>query len=134
MTRLIHEYVALHAERRPDATALVMEDERLTYSQLEEESNRLARLLRASGCRRGDRVCIFQPKRPTAIVSMLATLKADCAYVPIDVASPAPRVAKILDAAEPRVVLVDPSSAALLDATLGEVTLSEAPIVGSVGE
>jgi non-ribosomal peptide synthetase component F len=134
MTRLIHEYVSRQAERRPDASALVMEDERFTYGELEEESNRLARLLVETGCERGDRVCIFQPKRPIAIVSMLATLKADCAYVPIDVASPAPRVAKILDAAEPRVVLVDSSAAGLLDATLGEIELPESPLVGSVGD
>jgi amino acid adenylation domain-containing protein len=134
MTRVIQEYVTRQAERKPDAVALVLDDERLTYGQLEEESNRLARLLRESGCGRGDRVTIFQPKRPAAIVSMLAALKADCAYVPIDVASPAPRVAKILDAAEPRVVLVDPSSAKLLDDTLAETALAETPVVGSVGE
>jgi amino acid adenylation domain-containing protein len=129
---LIHEYVTRQAERRPDATALVMDDERLTYGQLEEESNRLARLLAENGCVRGDRVVIFQPKRPIAVVSMLATLKADCAYVPIDVASPAPRVAMILEAAEPRAVLVDASAAELLDATLAETT--QAPVVGSVGD
>ena len=133
MTRLIQEYVTRQAERRPDAVALVLDDERLTYGELEQESNRLARLLVEAGCRRGDRVSIFQPKQPAAIVSMLATLKADCAYVPIDIASPAPRVAKIIDAAEPRVILADPSSAALLDATLAETELSERPVVGSVG-
>jgi amino acid adenylation domain-containing protein len=134
MTQLISQYVTRQAERRPDAVALVYEDERLTYGQLEEESNRLARLLAESGCSRGDRVSIFQPKRPAAIVSMLATLKADCAYVPIDVSSPAPRIAKILDAADPRIVLVDPGSAGLLDDTLGEVSLTEKPLVGSVGD
>jgi amino acid adenylation domain-containing protein len=134
MTRLIHEYVARQAERRPEAVALVLGEERLTYGRLEEESNRVARLLLETGCARGDRVAIFQPKNPAAIVSMLGTLKADCAYVPIDVASPAPRVAKILDAAEPRVVLVDPSSAKLLDETLAETELAAAPVVGTVGE
>ena len=74
MTRLISEYATRQAERRPDAVALVFEDERLTYGQLEQESNRLARLLVDSGVGRGDRVSIFQPKRPAAIVSMLATL------------------------------------------------------------
>ena len=133
MTRLIQEYVTRQAERRPDAVALVLDRERLTYGELEQESNRLARLLADSGCRRGDRVTIFQPKQPAAIVSMLAALKADCAYVPIDVASPAPRVAKILEAAESRVILVDPSSAKLLDDTLGEAELAEAPVIGSVG-
>jgi amino acid adenylation domain-containing protein len=131
---LIQEYVTRQAERRPDAVALVLDDQRLTYGELEEESNRLARVLRDSGCVRGDRVTIFQPKHPAAIVSMLGALKADCAYVPIDVASPPPRVAKILEAAEPRVILVDPSSAKLLDETLGEAELAQAPVVGSVGE
>jgi amino acid adenylation domain-containing protein len=134
MTRLIHEYVTRQAERRPDAVALVLDDQRLTYGELEEESNQLARVLRDSGCVRGDRVTIFQPKQPAAIVSMLGALKADCAYVPIDVASPAPRVAKILEAAEPRVILVDPSSAKLLDETLGEAELAGAPVIGSMGE
>jgi amino acid adenylation domain-containing protein len=134
MTRLIQEYVSRQAERRPDATALVLDDERFTYAQLEEESNRLARLLVDAGCRRGDRVSIFQPKQPAAIVGMLATLKADCAYVPIDVASPAPRVAKIIEAAEPKVILVDPGSAGLLNDTLAEAELAAAPSVGSVGD
>jgi amino acid adenylation domain-containing protein len=134
MTRLIQEYVSRQAERRPDATALVLDDERLTYAQLEEDSNRLARLLVDAGCRRGDRVSIFQPKQPAAIVGMLATLKADCAYVPIDVASPAPRVAKIIEASEPKVILVDPTSAGLLNDTLAEADLAAAPSVGSVAD
>jgi amino acid adenylation domain-containing protein len=134
MTRLISEYASRQAERRPDAVALVFEDERLTYGQLEQESNRLARILVDSGVRRGDRVCIFQPKRPAAIVSMLATLKADAAYVPIDVSSPAPRIAKIVEAADPRAILVDPRSAELLDSTLAETSLAETPVVGAVGE
>ena len=134
MTRLISEYATRQAERRPDAVALVFDEERLTYGELEAESNRLARLLADSGARRGDRVCIFQPKRPAAIVSMLATLKADCAYVPIDVSSPAPRIAKIVEAADPRAIIVDPGSAELLDATLAESALAEAPLVGTVGD
>ena len=134
MTQVIQEYVTRQAERRPDAVALVLGEHRLTYGQLEQESNRLARVLKDSGCVRGDRVTIFQPKQPAAIVSMLGALKADCAYVPIDVASPAPRVAKILEAAEPRVILVDASSAKLLDDTLGEAELAKAPVIGSVGD
>ena len=80
-----------------------MGDERLTYGELEAASEPpRARCSRRAGCERGDRVCLFAPKTPAAIVAMLATLKAGCAYVPIDIASPAPRVAKIVEAAEPR--------------------------------
>jgi amino acid adenylation domain-containing protein len=118
VTRLLQGYVARQAEARPDAVALVMGDERLTYGELEAASNRLARLLRDSGCRRGDRVCLFLPKSPAAIVAELATLKADCAYVPIDTASPAPRVELIVESAEPALVLASAPAAKLLDDVL----------------
>jgi amino acid adenylation domain-containing protein len=120
VTALLQEYVARQADARPDAIALVMGEERLTYEELEVASNRLARLLREAGCRRGDRVCLFVPKTPAAVVAELATLKADCAYVPIDTASPAPRVEMIVASAEPAVTLVSGSAATLLDDVLAQ--------------
>jgi amino acid adenylation domain-containing protein len=118
VTQLLQEYVARQAEARPDAVALVMGDERLTYGELEAASNRLARLIREAGCRRGDRICLFVPKTPAAIVAELATLKADCAYVPIDTASPAPRVELIVESAEPALILAAAPAAKLLDDVL----------------
>ena len=50
------------AEARPEATALVFKGTRLTYRELEEASNRLARALKKAGCRRGDRVGLLMPK------------------------------------------------------------------------
>ena len=102
---MLHERVSLASERWPAQTAVVMDDERLSYAELEAASNRLARLLRQRGVQNGERVCLLQPKSPAAIVSMLATLKAGGVYVPVDIASPAVRVQRILDVAEPRVVL-----------------------------
>jgi amino acid adenylation domain-containing protein len=118
VTRLLQEYVARQAEARPDDIALVMGDERLTYGELDAASNRLARLIREAGCRRCDRVCLFVPKCPAAIVAELATLKADCAYVPIDTATPAPRVELIVESAEPALILAAAPAAKLLDDVL----------------
>jgi len=101
----LHGRVSLASERWPEQTAVAMDGERLSYAELEAAGNRLARLLIERGVQRGDRVCLLQPKSPQAIVSMLATLKAGGVYVPVDVASPAVRVQRILDVAEPRVVL-----------------------------
>lgn len=103
-----------------------MGDERLAYGELERDSNRMARLLIDRGVRPGDRVVLLMPKAPIAIVSMLATLKAGGVYVPVDVASPAGRVQKIVDSAQPRVILVAAAAARLagglqLDAELGSV-------------
>ena len=115
MTALLQGYATAQAHRAPNDVALVMGDDRVTYGALEVSSNRIARVLREAGCTRGDRVCLFLPKSATAIACMLGTLKADCIYVPIDVASPAARLEKIVRSADPRVILVTASTAPLLD-------------------
>jgi amino acid adenylation domain-containing protein len=132
MIELLQDTVTRQAERRPDAVALVMGDERLTYGELEAESNRLARLLQANGCEPGDRVCLFVPKTPAAVVAMLATLKARCAYVPIDIASPAPRVDKIVEAAAPRLLLASSAAVKLVDELAGESDTVGGTPIGSL--
>src|SRR5262249_27498251 len=132
MAELLQQLVTRQAERRPDAVALVMNGARINYAALEEASNGLARLLRAVGCVRGDRVCFLTPKSPAAIISELGILKADCVYVPMDPSSPAPRLAKIVAACEPRCVLISGSMARLLRETLAEAKLSAAPVIGSL--
>jgi amino acid adenylation domain-containing protein len=124
MSSLLQDYAARHAESGPSDVALVMGSERITYGHLEAESNRLARFLIDDGCRPGDRICLFTPKSPSAIMAMHAILKAGAAYVPIDPASPAPRIAKIVDASEPRLVLAASAAASLVDELLAEGRLS----------
>src|ERR1700678_3836106 len=115
MIPLLQNWVSMQAQRRPDAVAVAMEGQTLTYGQLEESTNQFARLLKAAGCRRGDRVCFAIPKSPAAIVAILGILKADCIHVPIDTLSPAPRVAKLLKSSEPRYLLGVAASAGLLE-------------------
>src|SRR5438552_8755346 len=122
------------AERRPDATALVMGGDRLTYGQLDTLSNQLARTLKAAGCERGDRVCFLLPKSPLAIVSMLGILKADCIYIPVDPSSPAPRVAKIVQSGGPRVILAGSSAAPLLDELLSHEQLGGTTAIGGLDQ
>jgi amino acid adenylation domain-containing protein len=130
MTSLLQQWVTEQAERRPGATAVVMDGTRLTYEQLESLSNQLAHTLKAAGCERGDRVCLLLPKSPVAIVSLLGILKADCCYIPIDTASPLARVTKIVNSGEPRVILADSCVAALLDQILSDRQLRESMAVG----
>jgi amino acid adenylation domain-containing protein len=132
VTRLLHHPIADQAQLRPDATALVLGDERVSYGELDERSNRLANLLRAHGADRGDRIGILMPKRPDALVCIVAALKADCVYVPYDPDSPAPRLAKILEASRPRWVLTVPESATLLDESLALIPEGSGPLVMSL--
>jgi amino acid adenylation domain-containing protein len=130
MKALLQHWVTRQAERRADATALVMNQDRMTYGQLEESSNQLARLLRAAGCKRGDRICFLMPKSPTAIVVMLGILKADCMHVPLDPASPARRLARIVDSCGSRWILAAGPVRNLLVELLSQSNFSGALSVG----
>src|SRR3989475_3388563 len=130
MTALLQQWVTEQAERRPEATAGVMDGARMTYEELEASSNRLARTLKAAGCQQGDRVALLLAKSPLTIVSMVGTLKADCTYVPLDASSPAPRVAKIVESAEPRVILAEARAASLLSTLLSNARLRRSTAVG----
>lgn len=114
MIRLLQDWVSTQAERRPDSIAVVLRNQTLTYAQLEQRTNQLARLLMAAGCQRRDRVAFAIPKSPTAIVAIIGILKADCVHVPIDTASPAARIEKILQSSQPRCLLATSASANLV--------------------
>jgi len=115
MTDLLQNLVTHQAERRSAATALIFQQEKMSYGQLEESSNQLARILKAARCKKGDRVCLLIPKSPEAVVGILGILKADCIYVPLDPNSPLPRLAKMVEACEPRCILTVGTVAHLID-------------------
>lgn len=129
---VLHERVARSVAERGTATALVLGSRRLSYAELDALSDRIANVLRETGCTGGDRVCLLLPKEPEAIAAMLGALKAGCPYVPVDTASPAVRTARIVAAAEPRVVLVAPSAAALLDGVVAEGALETDVAIGTL--
>jgi amino acid adenylation domain-containing protein len=130
MVALLQRSVTEQVERNPDATALVMREELVSYGQLERFSNQLAWRLKEAGCRRGDRVCLLMPKSPVAIASILGTLKADSIYVPLDPSSPATRLTKMIAACEPRCILASGPSAPLLDEIFLNQSLVDSITVG----
>jgi amino acid adenylation domain-containing protein len=124
---LLHDHLAAAADERPDATALVLDDEHLTYGEVAELSGRLAAALVDRGVAAGDRVALLVPKSPMAVVAMHAVLQAGAAYVPLDSESPPPRLARIVASADPRLVLAVPEVADRLEA-LAQLVPSLPPI------
>jgi len=123
MSQLLQDFAGRSAESRGDAAALVLGEERLTYGELDQLSDRLAAQIVDAGCQPGDRVAILMSKRPLALVAMQAIMKAGCVYVPIDAESPAARAALIVGAAEPALLLAAPEAATLLDGLAESSTL-----------
>jgi amino acid adenylation domain-containing protein len=89
----IHELFESGARRAPDAVALEIGDERLTYGELDVRANRLARRLRRAGVGLETAVGLLVERSAALIVGMLGILKAGGAYVPLDPSHPGERLA-----------------------------------------
>ncbi|SFF28488.1 amino acid adenylation domain-containing protein [Paenibacillus algorifonticola] len=104
--KTIHELFEEQAELHPDAVAVEYEDERLTYRELNERSNRLARTLRSQGVGADQLVGIMAERSPSMVIGILAILKAGGAYVPIDPEYPEERIRYMLDDSGASVLLL----------------------------
>ena len=111
---LLGAYLTRHAEVRPDSTAVVDGERRCSYGDLDAQATRLARLLLEHALRPGDRVCLLTEKSTAALAAMLAVSRAGGVYVPLDLASPAPRTGLILKSSRPRIVLASAPALELL--------------------
>ncbi|MFC0007301.1 non-ribosomal peptide synthetase [Micromonospora siamensis] len=104
---LVHELIAGWASRTPDATALVCQDVRTSYADLDAAADRLAQRLRAGGVRRGDVVAVHAARGTLLVTSLLAVLKAGAAFTVLDVDFPVERLNRVLDAAHPAAIVAD---------------------------
>ena len=95
--RCLHRLFEEQADRAPDAPAVSMGSERLTYRELDERANRLAHHLLARGVRPGDRIALRLERSAGLVVAVLAVLKTGAAYVPLDPAYPTERLAFALE-------------------------------------
>ncbi|MFE5613476.1 amino acid adenylation domain-containing protein, partial [Streptomyces sp. NPDC056540] len=91
--------------RTPDAVAVVCDDTQLTYRELNEQANRLARYLVGQGVGPESVVALLMERSADLVVAVWAVLKAGGAYVPVDPAYPADRIAFMLTNARPVLTL-----------------------------
>lgn len=106
-SRTVLEVFAETVRRCPEHVAVQGGTGQWTYTELDEQSNRLARWLVARGVGPESRVALLLGRRPEAIVAMLAVLKAGGAYVPLDEEHPAERLRGMIEDSAPSLVLVD---------------------------
>ena len=103
--RGVHELFASRAAMQPAAVAIRHAGGEVTYGELDARSDALASRLRARGAGAGAAVVLCLERSPALVVAMLAVLKVGAAYVPVDPAYPAERIALVLDDALPALVL-----------------------------
>ncbi|WP_309223192.1 non-ribosomal peptide synthetase [Micromonospora sp. CP22] len=107
----------------PEAVAVVAGPTRLTYAQVNAQSNRLAHHLRAAGAGRGTVVGVRLDRSVDLVPALLGVIKAGAAYLPLDPAQPAERTAYLLADAGAQVVVTNSDHADTLDGYGGTLVL-----------
>ena len=108
------ELFAAQVAATPDAVAVVSGDGALTYTELDQASNRLARFLAARGARPESAVGIMLDRSAGLVTALLAVLKAGAAYLPVDPQYPAQRIGYMLADSAPVCVLTTTALAGAL--------------------
>ncbi|WP_405710304.1 amino acid adenylation domain-containing protein [Streptomyces sp. NBC_00046] len=120
------------AARTPHEVALVHEEQRVTYQELDIWSNRLARHLTARGVTRGSIVAIHLERSPQLIATLLAALKAGAGYTLLDPQFPAGRLNTVLGQTDPAALVTQAHLTALsTPATLIDLT-AEIPAISTL--
>ncbi|MDZ7959073.1 MAG: amino acid adenylation domain-containing protein [Aulosira sp. DedQUE10] len=101
----IHQLFEAQVKKTPDAVAVVFEQEKLTYKELNQRANQLAHYLQTRGVKPEVLVGICLERSCELVVGILGIIKAGGAYLPLDPAYPQERLAYMLEDAQVSVIL-----------------------------
>jgi amino acid adenylation domain-containing protein/non-ribosomal peptide synthase protein (TIGR01720 family) len=105
LDRCLHELFEEQAQRTPDHIAVVYQDSQLTYAELNERADQLARHLRSLGVGTETLVGVKMERSLEMVVALLGIMKAGGAYLPLDPAYPEERLQFMIDDAKLKVIL-----------------------------
>lgn len=108
-TKTIHQLIEAQVKASPSAIALQRGDRQLSYKQLNEMANQMARKLKQNHVLKGDRVGLLADHSIETVIAILAILKVGASYVPIDPSYPWERIRYILENSAVQIILTDRS-------------------------
>ncbi len=101
----VSEMFELQVERTPQALAVIAGRDRLSFSELNQRANQIARYVRERRVGPETLVAVCMARTPDLVVALLGVLKAGAAYVPIDPTYPKERLAFMLQDSGAKVLL-----------------------------
>ncbi|MEU2117481.1 amino acid adenylation domain-containing protein [Streptomyces sp. NPDC016459] len=119
---------ARRAAERPDAVAVVERSRSVTYAQLDDRADRLARLLAAHGVGAESVVGVAVPRSVDMVATVLAALKLGAAFLPLDLVHPGDRLSYMIENSGAAVVVgTEPVAGKIPDVPGVPVLLLDAP-------
>jgi len=113
--KCIHQLFEEQVEKTPLHIALKYEQEELTYHELNERSNQLARYLQNKGVNSNSKIALIMDRSFEMLISIFGILKSGGCYVPIDSSYPNARINYIIDNSETQLVLTEKAHIDKLD-------------------
>lgn len=101
----IHSLFEEQAKQKPHKAALFFNEETMTYEELNNKANQLARVLQNKGAKPNQPIAIYLERSINMVMAVLAVLKTGASYVPLDPHSPTERVKNIIANARPQFVI-----------------------------
>ena len=130
----VSNIIKQHVAENPEATAILFEENRITYAELNRLINRVAGGLLKLGLKRGDVLSLFLPSRPELIIGYLAAVRAGLTINVVNAMLREQEVAYILKDCDTRAVLVDTKRLSIIEAVRSELeSLSTLIVLGKSG-
>lgn len=105
--KLVQNYLEASASRLPNKIALICENQRLSYAELEASANRMAHALIDGGVSRSDRVVIYLPNSIASVIGIFGTLKANATFVVINPTTKQEKLINIINNCQATAILLD---------------------------
>jgi non-ribosomal peptide synthetase component F len=118
-------------ERTPDRVTLVERDSQITYRVLNAKANTLATLLAAEGCNQDRPIGVYMQRSIDAVVALLAALKANTPYVPLDISNPNQRLKLMIGDADCKLILTHRGLESSLPGNVKTMSLDDLVLMGS---
>ena len=119
---LVHEWLKKSAGERPDKTLIICGSQRITFRQLNEQSDNLASAFRRQGVSHQDRIIIFLDNSIEAVIALFAALKVGCVFIPLNGQLKAPKLSFILKDSQARFLISSGQKAHVVKEAVQEYT------------
>ncbi|MBT3383227.1 MAG: amino acid adenylation domain-containing protein [Prolixibacteraceae bacterium] len=103
----IQELIEDWAEKIPKEIAIVQNEKKISYGELNQKANKIASYLIKEGIHRGDKIGVMMDRSINIIVSYIGILKTGAAYVPLDTNLPVSRLNYMIEVSEIKTIIVD---------------------------
>lgn len=117
----LFELIDKHVQLRPTQIALQCHEKAFTYEELNLQINRLSNYIISRGVNKQQRIGLCVQRNSDLVVALLAILRCDCSYVPLDPSHPASRLSHIIRDADLKWVISDATSHEVLQSELLDI-------------